>query len=134
MSAFAGLRDKVAAAAARAFGSIDRRRGDLGTSLKVAGLVTAALVAVGIVDDIPHFVFAYLLPISYVAIKFGRTPALIATAVSGLYAAYFLYVPLLDLDVEEGLDKVELATFCIGAFMIIQLLRKRPNRGLIHLK
>jgi hypothetical protein len=132
VSAFAGLRDKMSAAARRAFGSIDRHRGDLGTSLKVAGLVTAALVAVNIVTDIPHFVFAYLLPISYVAIKFGRMPAMIATAVSGLYAAYFLYEPLLDFDIDEGLDRVEMASFFIGAFIIVQLLSKRSDHGLIR--
>ena len=132
VSAFAGLRDKMSAAAKRAFGSIDRQPGDLGTSLKVAGLVTAALVAVNVVTDIPHFVFAYLLPIAYVAIKFGRLPAMIATAVSGLYATYFLYDPLLTFYIDEGPDRVELASFCIGAFMIIQLLSKRSDRSLIR--
>jgi hypothetical protein len=120
------------AAAARAFGSIDRQRGDLATPLKVTALVSAALWAVDIVTDIPHYIFAYLVPISYVAIKFGRMPALIATAVTGLCAAYFLYEPLLSLEIEENLNMVELASFCVGALMVIQLLGKRSDYGLMR--
>jgi hypothetical protein len=120
------------AAAARAFGSIDRQRGDLATPLKVTALVSAALLAVDIVTDIPHYIFAYLVPISYVAIKFGRMPALIATAVTGLCAAYFLYEPLLSLEIEENLNMVELASFCVGALMVIQLLGKRSDYGLMR--
>jgi len=132
VSAFAGLRDKALAAAARRFGSIDPQRGDLATPLKVTALVSMALFAVDIITDIPHYIFAYLVPISYVAIKFGRMPALIATAVSGLCAAYFLYDPLLSLDIEENLSTVEVVSFCVGALMIIQLLGKRAAHSPLH--
>jgi K+-sensing histidine kinase KdpD len=115
-----------------AFGSIDRQRGDLATPLKVTALVSAALLAVDIVSDIPHYIFAYLVPIAYVATKFGRIPAVIATAVSGLCAAYFLYEPLLSLEIEENLDTVEVVSFCVGALMIIQLLGKRSDYGLMR--
>lgn len=77
-------------------------------------------------------IFAYLLPINYVATKFGRVQALTATAASGLCAACFLYAPLLNLSIEEEADKVELALFCAIALTISQLFRKRPSYILIR--
>jgi hypothetical protein len=127
VAAFGVMHRKASAAAAHAFAWMGGQRGDLARSLRVAGLVSAAIFAVDVFTDIPHFIFAYLLPISYVAIKFGRMPAVLATLVGGLCAAYFLYEPLLDLDIEENLDRVELVAFCVGALMIAQLLGKHSD-------
>jgi K+-sensing histidine kinase KdpD len=81
-------------------------------------IATAVLLAVDIYFDIPHLIFAYLLPILFVAIKFGHIPALITAAVSGLCAAFFLYEPTLNLYIEDGRDVAELASFCALAAMI----------------
>jgi K+-sensing histidine kinase KdpD len=101
-------------------------------SLGLIAVATAALLAVDASFDIPHLVFAYLLPVIYVAIKFGRASALIATAVSGLCAAFFLYEPLLNLYIDENLDRADLAIFCAGALLISQFFGKRSGYRLIR--
>ncbi|MBI3705565.1 MAG: DUF4118 domain-containing protein, partial [Rhizobiales bacterium] len=68
--------------------------------------------------DIPHLIYAYLLPILFVAKKFGRIPALITGVVSSLCAAFFLYEPILSLFIEDNRNVAELATFCALATMI----------------
>jgi K+-sensing histidine kinase KdpD len=132
VSACVGLRDKTSAALGSLFKSIDPRRHDRATSLNVVAVATAILLAVNISTDIPHLIFAYLLPIIYVAIKFGRVPALIATAATGLCAAFFLYEPLLSVTIDDNLDMAELAAFCASALMISQLFRKRSGHTMIR--
>jgi hypothetical protein len=132
VSAFFRLRDKMPAVVGRVFRSITPRWSDLLTSLSIVILATAALLAVNSSFDIPHLIFAYLLPIIYVAIKFGRNSAMIATAVSVLCAATFLYEPLLSIYVDDHLDVGELALFCAGAVAVSQLLSKRTDYGLIR--
>jgi K+-sensing histidine kinase KdpD len=94
-------------------------------------LATATLLAVGATFDIPHLVFAYLLPIIYVAIKFGRVSALITTAVSSLCAAFFLYEPMLSIYVDDHLDVAELALFCAGALLMSQFFGKCSDYSVI---
>jgi Domain of unknown function (DUF4118)/Peptidogalycan biosysnthesis/recognition len=132
VSAFVGLRGKTAAAVDRVFGTINSRWHGLCVSLGLIAVATAALLAVDASFDIPHLVFAYLLPVIYVAIKFGRVPALIATAVSGLCAAFFLYEPVLSVYVEDSLDMADLAVFCVCALLIGQLFRKRADHSMIR--
>ena len=55
---------------------------------------------------------------------------MIATAVSVLCAASFLYEPLLSID--DQLDVGELALFYAGAVAVSRLLSKRTDYGLIR--
>ena len=132
VSAFAGLRDKASSVVDSVFRPINPRWHGLFASLGLIALATVTVMAVDASFDISHLIFAYLLPVGYVAIKFGRVQALTATALSGLCAAWFLYDPLLNFSIEEAADKVELALFCAIALMISQLFRKRPNYSLIR--
>jgi hypothetical protein len=132
VSAFVKLRDKASSAVDSVFGSINSRWHGLCVSLGLIAVATASLLAVDASFDIPHLVFAYLLPVIYVAIKFGRASALIATAVSGLCAAFFLYEPLLNFYIDEILDRADLAIFCTGALLISQFFGKRSGYRLIR--
>ena len=132
VSAFVRLRDKTSAVVSRVFGSITSQWSDLLTSLSFVMLATAALLVVNSSFDIPHLIFAYLLPIIFVAIKFGRTSAMIATAVSVLCAATLLYEPMLSIYVDDHVDVGELALFCAGAVAASQLLSKRTDYRLIR--
>ena len=113
VSTFVRLRDKVSSAADSMFGSINPRWRRLGASLELVAIATAILLALDLSFDIPHITFAYLLPILFVAIKFGRGPALIAAAASALCAAVFFYEPRLSIYIEDSWDMLELV--CFGA-------------------
>src|SRR5450631_1352885 len=102
--AFVRLRHKASCVVDSVFRLINPRWHSLFASLNLIALATATLLAVGATFDIPHLVFAYLLPIIYVAINFGRVSALIATVVSGLCAAFFLYEPTVSINVDDYLD------------------------------
>ncbi|HEX5210438.1 MAG TPA: GNAT family N-acetyltransferase [Pseudolabrys sp.] len=99
------------------------------------GLVAAATVILSVMDlsfDVPHVVFGYLLPVLYVAMKFGRAPALLTAAASGLCAVTFIYEPKLSLLIENCRDMLELACFCAAAFTISQVFGGRESQELAH--
>jgi Aminotransferase class I and II/Domain of unknown function (DUF4118) len=118
LSGFGSLRDKAPSAVAGMSQLINPRRHGLEVSLNLVTLATAALLAVDLFFDIPHLIFLYLLPILFIAAKFGRVPALMALAVSGVCAAFFLYEPTLSIFIEDRQDVVELASFCSIALLI----------------
>ncbi len=132
VSAFAGLRDKVSSTVDGVLKPINPRWRGLCASLGLMALATAAVSAIDASLDISHLVFAYLLPIIYVAIKFGRVPALIATVASGFCAAFFLYEPLLSIYIEDNLDIADLALFCAVALLIIQFFGKRSDYSAVR--
>jgi K+-sensing histidine kinase KdpD len=125
------LRDKAASAVDRVSRSINPRWHGLCASLGLIAVATTTLLAVGATFDIPHLVFAYLLPVIYVAIKFGRVQALIATAVSGFCAAFFLNEPLLTIYIEDRLDLADMALFGVSALLISQFFGKRFDYSVI---
>ena len=118
VSAFGWLGGKTSAGFASIARSVSPRRYQLSALLNLVTLATAILVAVDLYFDIPHLIFAYLLPILFVTIKFGRFPAYFATAVCGLCASLFLYEPLLSFRIDDRQDIAELAGFCVIASLI----------------
>ena len=118
LSALGRLGGRMAAAFASIARSVDPGRYQLSVLLNLVTLATAALVAVDLYFDIPHLIFAYLLPILFIAIKFGRVPAFVATTVCGLCAAFFLYEPLFSISIDDSQDVAELASFCVIASLI----------------
>jgi hypothetical protein len=117
LAAFTGLRDTAAAAVASISSLAKQRLPSLGLSLNVVTLATAALVAIDLYFDIPHLIFAYLLPILFVAVKFGRTPALLAIGLSAFCSAYFFYEPQFSFRIDDSQDAAELASFCVIAVL-----------------
>jgi len=127
-SAFAGLRDKAASAFGRTFRSMNPHQLELRASLALVTLASAILVAIDLSFDIPHSIFAYLLPILFVATRFGRLEALVVTTVIGLCEAFFLYAPKYSFYVEDPRDLAELAIFCAIASLITQFFGERSER------
>jgi two-component system, OmpR family, sensor histidine kinase KdpD len=91
-------------------------------SLALIALATAIIVAVDIALAPRHLVFGYLVPTAVVAILFGRTPALLASLVSALAAAFFLYAPKFSIYITDPLHIAELALFSILAFTASQVI------------
>jgi K+-sensing histidine kinase KdpD len=95
------------------------------TSLALVALGTAMLVAFDMAFDIPHLIFAYLLPILFVARRFGQFEALTATAVYSVIAAFFFYAPRFSFYVDDVTDFVELTSFCVLALLVIQFFARQ---------
>jgi two-component system, OmpR family, sensor histidine kinase KdpD len=91
-------------------------------SLALIVLATAIIVAVDIALAPRHLVFGYLVPTAVVAILFGRIPALLASLVSALAAAFFLYAPKFSIYITDPLHIAELALFSILAFTASQVI------------
>jgi hypothetical protein len=119
---FVGLRDKTSAAAGAIFRSFTSHPRDLLISLGMVAFATVILMAANISTDIPRLIYVYLLPIIYIAIKFGKGPAFMATAAGALCAALLFYEPVLSLYIKASEDRVELAGFCIIAFLMSYFL------------
>jgi K+-sensing histidine kinase KdpD len=64
-----------------------------------------------------HLIFLYLVPTSWIAIRYGSLSAMCVIIASSIAAAYFLYPPRLSLAVEDPLDLLELALFCLLALL-----------------
>jgi K+-sensing histidine kinase KdpD len=107
-------------------------------------LVAAALVALttGILLSIylalqpQHLIFGYLIPITFVAVRYGSWPAIMTAAASDFCAAYFLYPPDFSIYISDPLQMAELSFFSvlvlatsqfIGGFADDERMRKRPR-------
>jgi hypothetical protein len=95
--------------------------------LHLVTLATAALLAVHASFDIPHLIFGYLVPVAYVALKFGKASAALAIAASALCAAFFIYEPRFDIRIADSLDVLELVSFSAIALMVSFFLSKRSS-------
>ncbi len=104
---------KAGAAAAARLGLADI---GLPVTLNLVAIATAMLIMVDLRFEIPHLIFAYLLPILFVARRFGQFSAVIASAVSAACAALFLYDPILSFNIYDLQDLKELAVFSTLAF------------------
>ena len=76
-------------------------------------------MAIDLYFDVPHLVFAYLLPIGFVAVKFGRFSGLVATVVSCACTALLLYEPLFSFVIDDRVEIIELAVFAAFALAIV---------------
>jgi K+-sensing histidine kinase KdpD len=104
----------------------------------IAGTMVAAttglLLAVYLATQSGHLIFGYLVPITFVAVRYGSWPAIITAVVSDLCAAYYLYPPDYSIYISDPLQIAELTFFSllvlatcqfIGGFADDERLRKR---------
>ena len=85
--------------------------------LIAVAVITAVMMAAKdhFVND--HLIFIYLLPITGIAMYFGSAPALVASFVSVVGAAYFLFPPKFSLMIDERLQIAELFFYFVFAFI-----------------
>ncbi|HEY6257317.1 MAG TPA: DUF4118 domain-containing protein [Xanthobacteraceae bacterium] len=100
----------------------------------LVALTTAILLGVYLVVQPEHLIFGYLVPITFVAVRYGSVPAIVTTIASDLCAAYFLYPPDFSLYIADPLQVAELSFFSllvlatsqfIGGFADDKRLQKR---------
>ena len=88
----------------------------VGPAVIAAGLVaftTTILLAMYLAWQSEHLIFGYLIPITYVAVRYGSVPAIVTALASDLCAAYFLYPPDFSMAISDPLQIAELSFFSI---------------------
>ena len=131
-SAFATLHGRVSSAVGGMSASLESSWIDLAASLCAVAVSTLALVEVDRFFGEQHLIFAYILPILFVAVKFGRVAALSAVVVSSICAAFFFIAPKYSLYIGNTADLMEWLTFCTVALLMSQLVGKRSERSQIR--
>jgi K+-sensing histidine kinase KdpD len=100
----------------------------------LVALTTGVLLAIYLAWQAEHLIFGYLIPITFVAVRYGSVPAITAVILSDLSAAYFLYPPDFSFYIADPLQVAELSFFSllalatsqfIGGFADDDRLRKR---------
>ena len=99
----------------------------------LVALTTGMLLAIYLVWQAGHLIFGYLIPITFVAVRYGSAPAIITAIASDLCAAYFLYPPDFSIYISDPLQIAEISFFSvlvvatsqfIGGFADDERLRK----------
>jgi len=99
-------------------------------SLSTLALATAILFVSATAFEVDHLIFGYLVPISFIAFRYGSASGMLASLFSAFAAAFFLYPPDLSLAVSNPLHIGELAVFCLLAMATSQIvgrLRQNPR-------
>ena len=133
LSVFANLRDKVSSAVNRISESFNLLwMANLGVSLVLISLTTAALLAVDIFLEVEHLSFAYGLPIFLIAFRYGKVHAAIASAISCLIAAFYFYPPKFSILIDDPMHVAELVCFCAMALIISKYVGERSSQVMAH--
>jgi K+-sensing histidine kinase KdpD len=98
-------------------------------SLVSVAIATAVLSAFEVVVAPDHLIFGYLVPVSFIAIRFGNLPAMLTSIVSVIGAAVFLYPPYFAIYVANPLHIAELVFFCLLALAASQIVGKLGEDG-----
>ena len=102
----------------------------------LVALTTGILLSVYLALQPQHLIFGYLIPITFVAVRYGSVPAIVTAIVSDLCAAYFLYPPDYSLYIADPLQVAELSFFSllvlatsqfIGGFADDERVQKRAT-------
>ena len=101
------------------------RTAPLAVSIAVIATVTAILWYAKVEQFGPdNPVFFYLLPITAVALLYGRLPALIGVIAAFVCADFFLYDPLYSLDIYSRAEFGDLSCFLLLAMIGIKCATK----------
>jgi two-component system sensor histidine kinase KdpD len=100
----------------------------------LVALTTGVLLSVYLALQPQHLIFGYLIPITFVAVRYGSGPAIMTAVASDICAAYFLYPPDFSIYIADPLQMAELSFFSllvlatsqfIGGFADDERVRKR---------
>ena len=100
----------------------------------LVALTTGVLLAVYLAWQPEHLIFGYLIPTTFVAVRYGSVPAIVTAIASDVCAASFLYPPDFSFYIADPLQVAELSFFSllvlassqfIGGFADDDRIRKR---------
>ena len=88
----------------------------------LVALTTWILLSIYLASQSEHLIFGYLIPITFVAVRYGSVPAIVTTVVSDICAAYFLYPPDFSIYIADPLQMAELSFFSLLVLAISQFV------------
>jgi K+-sensing histidine kinase KdpD len=88
----------------------------------LVALTTAVLLAIYLALQAEHLIFGYLIPTTFVAVRYGSVPAIVTAVASDLCAAYFLYPPDFSIYIADPLQVAELSFFSLMVLAISQFI------------
>ena len=91
-------------------------------SLALVGVTTAVLWHLEFSLEFDPLIFIYFVPTTYIALRYGSMAAMMATIMSGMAAAYFLYPPRLSFAVNSGLELMQIMSFILLAMLASQVV------------
>jgi len=91
-------------------------------SVALVGATTAIIRTIDSVLQPEHLVFAYIIPISYVAVRHGTVPAILTALLCGFCATFFLYPPKFSIYPVSLLHLAELVFFLLLAVATAQFI------------
>jgi K+-sensing histidine kinase KdpD len=103
-------------------------------STALVAATTVVLLAIYLATQQEHLIFGYFIPTTFVAARYGSTPAIITAVACDLCAAFFLYPPDFSFYVSDPLQVAEMSFFSllalatsqfVGGFADDERLRKR---------
>jgi two-component system, OmpR family, sensor histidine kinase KdpD len=94
----------------------------IAVSITIVVIATVIIKAVDVAIEPEHLVFGYLIPTSFVAVRYGSVPAMVTSVAGSLCAAYFLYPPKFSIYMGSLLHLAELGFFLLLALATTQFI------------
>jgi K+-sensing histidine kinase KdpD len=99
-----------------------RRAAPALASILAVALATAVIRLVDARFQPQHLVFAYLVPTTFIAFRYGSVPAKFTAMAGAVCAGFFLYPPKLSLYIAKPLHVAELMFFVVLAVATTQFI------------
>ena len=101
--------------------------GPFAMSLALVGVTTVLLRYLEVSLALDPLIFIYFVPTTYIALRYGSTAAMVATVMSGIAAAYFLYRPYFSFAVHDPMELMQ-----IGFFILLAVLASQVVSGFVN--
>jgi K+-sensing histidine kinase KdpD len=91
-------------------------------SLGLTAATTTILLGFDFALEPQHLIFGYLVPVVFIAIRYGSAVGMTCLVASNVFAAYFLYPPRFSLYIRDPLHVAELSFFFLVAVAASQFI------------
>jgi K+-sensing histidine kinase KdpD len=91
----------------------NRWLGPLSIATVLVGVTTALLLGIYLTTHSAHLIYGYLVPITFIAVRYGSVPATVTAVASDICAAYYLYPPDFSIYITDPLQVAELTFFSL---------------------
>ncbi len=99
-----------------------RQAWPIAASVAIIAVTTAIIETVHVAIELQHLIFAYLIPTSFIAVRYGSVVAVLTSVVCSLCGAFFLYPPKFSIYISSPLHIAELGFFLLLAVPTAQFI------------
>jgi K+-sensing histidine kinase KdpD len=91
-------------------------------SAAIIFIATLAIEAVAITLEPQHLIFAYLIPTTFIAVRYGSVVAVLTSVACSICGAFFLFPPRFSVYIAQPLHVAELGFFLLLAVATAQYI------------